>query len=146
MKKVLAIMLVTLIVLGVVGYVAAQHRRPLPPPPPPVFRHPPRPPVHHPPAHGGHRTNTYTYQGYYVDGGPPNCFIATSVYGEGHGATSILRSFRDKRLTATLGRKLVAFYYGTGPTVAKALDGNDFLKPIVKVAFYPIVGACYLIN
>lgn len=143
MKKVLAIMLVTLIVFGAVGYVAAQHRRPLPPPPPPPGYHR----GHHPPAHGGHRTNTYTYQGYYyVDGGPPNCFIATSVYGADHGATSILRNFRDKRLTDTFGRKLVAFYYEVGPTVARTLDANDFLKPIVKIAFYPVVGVCYLVN
>ena len=62
------------------------------------------------------------------------CFIATAVYErEDHFNLIVLRSFRDNFLgTYTYGRKFISFYYKYGPSLAKKVSGNKFLKRFFK--------------
>jgi hypothetical protein len=69
------------------------------------------------------------------------CFIATSVYGENHRYTNVLRKFRDEcLLTNSVGKEFVIFYYDYSPYVAGFLDENEYLKPVAGVLLLPVVG------
>jgi hypothetical protein len=76
------------------------------------------------------------------------CFVATAVYGDYNAdEVKVLRVFRDNRLmTNDLGKKFVVFYYENGPTAAKFVNENSYLKPLLKITFLPIVGICYLLS
>ncbi len=75
------------------------------------------------------------------------CFIATAAYG-GESAPSVLalRDFRDRYLiTNAPGRAVVDAYYATSPPLARYLDAHPELKPVVRVALYPLVAAALFV-
>ncbi len=54
--------------------------------------------------------------------GDPRCFIASALYGPEAWKTHVLRTYRDRVLTATMtGRLLVRVYYQLSPPVAGLL-------------------------
>jgi hypothetical protein len=76
------------------------------------------------------------------------CFIATAAYGH-YTAPEVqaLRSFRDHYLmTSAPGRQFVAWYYKYGPTGAAFLDAYPGLKPVVRAALMPAVGAALVMT
>ncbi|NCC25575.1 MAG: hypothetical protein EOM25_10330 [Deltaproteobacteria bacterium] len=74
------------------------------------------------------------------DGG--NCFIATAAFGsyqEEH--VQVLRQFRDRFLTTNgLGRAFVGAYYDWSPSLAAAIDDNEFLRAVARTALLPVYG------
>jgi phage tail protein X len=69
------------------------------------------------------------------------CFIATAAYGF-YSAPQVqaLRDFRDRYLiTCWPGRAFVAWYYRYGPRGADFINAHPFLKPLVRVALFPLV-------
>jgi hypothetical protein len=57
----------------------------------------------------------------------------------------ILRKFRDTYLLPyTVGQKLVTFYYKTGKPLAVYIQSHPWLKHIVRVGLYPLVGLAWL--
>jgi len=75
------------------------------------------------------------------------CFIATAAFGfYSHSQVQVLRDFRDNYLlTNDYGGAFVAWYYRFGPKAAALINEYDFLKPIVRVGLYPLIGAAELI-
>ncbi len=119
MKKILLVVLVITFVLGMVGYVAARGGH-----------------------HGGGHHHRY---GHPYGPPPPQCFVATAVYGEEAGETFILRDFRDEcLLKSNAGKKLVEIYYQEGPKAAKVIDEHKYLKPVTKVIMLPLVGTAHI--
>lgn len=78
--------------------------------------------------------------------GDKSCFIATATFGSPlHPYLDILRSFRDKKLLASLwGRKFVKWYYKNGPIGARWIEEHSFVKPVVRVLLMPLIGMAYL--
>ena len=74
-------------------------------------------------------------------GNTSKCFIATAAYGsylDSHVDT--LRDFRDAYLeTNPVGSSLVSLYYRTSPPIAKFIDANPAVKPVVRAALMPAV-------
>jgi parallel beta-helix repeat protein len=71
------------------------------------------------------------------------CFIATAAYGY-YSAPQVraLREFRDRYLvTNAPGRAFVGWYYTYGPAAAQFISKHPDLKPVVRVALLPAVGA-----
>ena len=75
------------------------------------------------------------------DGDDGWCFIATAAYGsymDGH--VSVLRQFRDSyMMTNPTGRGLVSVYYSLSPPLARFIDDNPSLKPVVRAGLWPAV-------
>ena len=75
------------------------------------------------------------------DGDDGWCFIATAAYGsymDGH--VSVLRQFRDSyMMTNPTGRGLVSVYYSLSPPLARFIDDNPGLKPVVRAGLWPAV-------
>lgn len=71
------------------------------------------------------------------------CFIATAAFGspfERH--VEILRRFRDQYLlTNGPGKEFVALYYRFSPPAAQFIVTHDYLRPLVRFALMPVVGA-----
>ena len=69
------------------------------------------------------------------------CFIATAAYGshlDSH--VEILRSFRDSYLmTNPVGRGMVSVYYQLSLPMARLIDDNPILKPIVRAGLLPAI-------
>lgn len=60
------------------------------------------------------------------------CFVATLVFGEAP-ETRVLRRFRDEVMRPRpLGRRLIALYYRSAPTVCGFLEHRPSLRPIVR--------------
>jgi len=78
-----------------------------------------------------------------VQGG--GCLIATATYeSELAPEVQFLRGFRDERVMATLaGRQFLyafnMFYYSFSPKVARLIELNNGLRPIFRVALYPLI-------
>lgn len=69
------------------------------------------------------------------------CFIATAAYGF-YSAPQVqaLRDFRDRYLmTNAPGRAFVDWYYRYGPRGAHFINAHPFLKPLVRIALFPLV-------
>lgn len=77
------------------------------------------------------------------------CFIATAAYGF-YSAPQVqaLRDFRDRYLlTNGPGRAFVAWYYHYGPRGAHFINSHPYLKPLVRIALFPLVcGSMLLLN
>ena len=75
------------------------------------------------------------------DGDDGWCFIATAAYGsymDGH--VSVLRQFRDSyMMTNPTSRGLVSVYYSLSPPLARFIDDNPSLKPVVRAGLWPAV-------
>ena len=79
-------------------------------------------------------------------GGKSGCFIATAAFGsplERH--VVLLKEFRDVVLLPTkLGKKFVSAYYRISPPAADFISRHDQLKPLVRIALYPLIGLAAL--
>ncbi|HEX7080639.1 MAG TPA: CFI-box-CTERM domain-containing protein [Gammaproteobacteria bacterium] len=75
------------------------------------------------------------------------CFIATAAFGaEWTAEVEALRAFRDRFLLPhAAGRWLVARYYALSPPAARFLDSHAALKPFVRAALLPLVGAALVL-
>ena len=76
--------------------------------------------------------------------------IATATYeSELAPEVQFLRGFRDERVMATLaGRQFLyafnMFYYSFSPKVARLIELNNGLRPIFRVALYPLISILVL--
>lgn len=74
------------------------------------------------------------------------CIIATTTYGsEVSPEVSFLRGFRDNIVLKTrpgtmFFRAFNTFYYSWSPGVAQYIRENAWLKPVMKVLLYPLIG------
>ncbi|MDB5790018.1 MAG: hypothetical protein JWQ80_42 [Massilia sp.] len=70
------------------------------------------------------------------------CFVATAAYGEpNHPDVILLRRFRDEKLSASpIGRRFIAWYWRTGPKLARMIVWSPFLRRTARTALKPIVG------
>ncbi len=76
------------------------------------------------------------------------CFIATAAYGF-YSAPQVqaLRDFRDRYLlTNAPGRAFVSLYYHYGPHWAQIITTHPFLKPLVRIALFPLVCSLFLLK
>ena len=77
------------------------------------------------------------------------CFIATAAFGY-YSAPQVqtLRDLRDRYLlTNKAGQLFVGWYYTHGPTGARYINQHPALKPLVRVALYPlIIGSTFIIK
>ncbi|MDB2426213.1 hypothetical protein N9W41_01575, partial [bacterium] len=69
-----------------------------------------------------------------------NCFITTASYNSFmHPKVQTFRAFRNKfLLPLKWGKSLVKSYYKYGPFAARALNNYPILKPITRVALWPV--------
>jgi len=76
------------------------------------------------------------------------CFIATAAFGfYSAPQVQVLREFRDRYLmTNPPGRAFVHWYYQYGPTGAAFLNAHPWLKPAVRAALMPAVGAALFLT
>ena len=75
------------------------------------------------------------------DKGITSCFIATAAYGSYLSSeVQVLRDFRDDVLLEySWGRKFVAWYYKTSPSIASTIASSDILKSLMRWLLTPIV-------
>lgn len=75
------------------------------------------------------------------------CFIATAAFGSyAEPEVLVLRSFRDRWLrTNFFGSAFVRWYYQHSPAAARYLNAHPELKPLVRVALLPFVGAALML-
>ncbi len=80
-------------------------------------------------------------------GGGGGCFIATAAFGSYlEPRVKILRDFRDTYLLTTKpGRAFVTSYYRYSPPVADFISRHEFLRAIVRLALYPLIGFSYIL-
>lgn len=88
---------------------------------------------------GGTATSSYQLNTPTAEGG---CFVATAAFGSPMAAAvESLRQFRDRILLTThLGRNFVATYYRVGPRFASVIAPRAWLRKIVRIALWPLVG------
>jgi hypothetical protein len=78
------------------------------------------------------------------------CIIATATYGsELSPEVQFLRDFRDNTVLATFaGSNFMAvfngFYYSFSPSVASSISDNEFLRGVMRVVLYPLIGALHI--
>lgn len=78
------------------------------------------------------------------------CIIATATYGsELSPSVQFLRGFRDDVVLRTFagGSFMTVFnawYYSFSPTVASSISGNEFLRGVMRVILYPLMGILHL--
>ncbi|WP_319549724.1 CFI-box-CTERM domain-containing protein [Desulfogranum marinum] len=76
------------------------------------------------------------------DSGGGGCFIATAAFGsplESH--VVVLKQFRDQILLKTwLGREFVKAYYKYSPPIADTIHESAWMRFVVRVLLYPLVG------
>lgn len=71
--------------------------------------------------------------------GQRSCFVATVVFGERSEEVSILRQWRDERLSQSIvGRALVKTYYGLGPFCAAVVQGNAVVRRLVRAVLLAV--------
>jgi hypothetical protein len=70
------------------------------------------------------------------------CFIATAALGtQMEGKIEVLRSFRDRRLAdSTLGRVLINTYYEYSPPIAEYIGEREWLRSLVRILLFPVIG------
>jgi hypothetical protein len=77
------------------------------------------------------------------------CFIATAAFGYYSAPqVQVLRDLRDRYLlTNKAGQQFVQWYYTHGPTGAHYINQHPELKPLVRVALYPlIIGSTFIMQ
>ncbi|MBM9512972.1 SGNH/GDSL hydrolase family protein [Desulfogranum marinum] len=79
------------------------------------------------------------------DSGGGGCFIATAAFGsplESHVVE--LKRFRDQILLKTwLGKEFVQAYYKYSPPIADTIHEHAWMRFVVRVLLYPLVGLSY---
>jgi len=79
-----------------------------------------------------------------------SCIIATTTYGsELSPEVQFLREFRDNTVLNTFaGRNFMAafnaWYYSFSPTFASSIAMNEFLRDLMKILLYPLIGVLHL--
>lgn len=78
-------------------------------------------------------------------GGGGGCFIATAAFGTAlEPQVELLKKFRDQYLlTNSLGTRFVQNYYQYSPQVADYIAEHEYLRYIVRLALYPLIGFSY---
>ena len=76
-----------------------------------------------------------------------NCFIATAAFGsQTEQYLNLLREFRFQKLIPTkMGREFVYQYYKYGPYAAKFITEHSWLKPIVRIALWPVISFSWMV-
>jgi len=76
------------------------------------------------------------------------CFIATAAYGHYSAPqVQILRNFRDRcLLTNAAGTMFVQWYYTHSPRAARFINENPAIKPMVRAALLPLIGAAFVLT
>ena len=79
--------------------------------------------------------------------GDDNCFIATAAFGSKmKPQVDLLRRFRDRVLLSTeWGKGFVEVYYEQGPTLARFLAEHSWLRSLVRILLYPVIGVVFLL-
>ena len=87
------------------------------------------------------------YGGSSSGGGGGHCFIATAAYGSSLASKVVLlKQFRDRfLLTNGPGTAFVKMYYHYSPPFAHYLARHDWLRAVVRVLLYPLVGLAYVL-
>jgi hypothetical protein len=69
------------------------------------------------------------------------CFVASTAYDDpNHPDVMLLRQFRDEVLTTSArGRAFIAWYWKTGPKLARAIGWSPALRQVARMALAPIV-------
>ena len=80
------------------------------------------------------------------DDGGGYCFVATAAYGSPMAAqVRVLRKFRDAFLLPyEVGRWLVDLYYRHGRAPAGVIENHPWLRRLVRVFLYPVIGVAWL--
>ena len=78
-------------------------------------------------------------------GGGGGCFIATAAFGSQLAPqVRLLRQFRDTILLAhPLGQRFVALYYTYSPPIANYIAVHGWLRAMVRICLYPLIGIAY---
>ena len=78
-------------------------------------------------------------------GGGGGCFIATAAFGSQlEPQVVLLRQFRDQRLLPhAVGQKFVHLYYAYSPPIADFIATHGWLKGVVRICLYPLIGLAY---
>ncbi len=78
-------------------------------------------------------------------GGGGGCFIATAAFGSQlQPQVVLLRQFRDQLLLPhALGQQLVSLYYSFSPPIAAFIVEHAWLKVVVRLCLYPLVGLAF---
>lgn len=73
------------------------------------------------------------------------CFIATASYGSSlEPQVVLLRKFRNHfLLTNSPGKRFVDLYYQLSPNAASFISKHGWLKPVVQIGLYPVVGLAW---
>jgi lysophospholipase L1-like esterase len=81
-------------------------------------------------------------------GGGGGCFIATAAFGTPlQPQVEQLKKFRDQYLlTNSLGTTFVKKYYQYSPPVADYIEEHEYLRYIVRLALYPLIGFSYFMT
>ncbi len=76
-----------------------------------------------------------------------SCFIATAAFGSPlEPRIDVLRDFRDRVLMRSeAGRRFVAFYYAESPPLAATIEEHPFLRRLVRVLLFPVIGMATLL-
>lgn len=80
-------------------------------------------------------------------GGGGGCFIATAAFGSPvEKGVQVLKDFRDRfLLTNTPGKVFVRLYYKYSPPVANHIARHEWVKTLVRICLYPLIGLSYLL-
>lgn len=70
------------------------------------------------------------------------CFVASAAYGEpNHPDVILLRRFRDEILrNSSTGRRFIAWYWQTGPKLARMIIWSPTLRRATRSVLKPIIG------
>ena len=81
-------------------------------------------------------------------GGDGGCLIATAAYSSPMSSkTNILCQFRDWYLKSNvLGKSLITLYEGSSPYLADITSKNEYLKVVVRLVLWPVVGVAYVMG
>jgi len=76
------------------------------------------------------------------------CFIATAAYSSPMSSkTNILCQFSDWYLKSNvLGKSLITLYEGSSPYLADITSKNEYLKVVVRLVLWPVVGVAYVMG
>ena len=99
---------------------------------------------------GGGVTKTATVELEIEEKPKKRCIIATATYGsELAPEVQFLREFRDDLVLKTFAgacfmRVFNAWYYSFSPTVAEIIAANDWLRVVMRLALYPLIGILHV--
>jgi len=99
---------------------------------------------------GGGVTKTATVELEIEEKPKKRCIIATATYGsELAPEVQFLREFRDDLVLKTFAgacfmQVFNAWYYSFSPTIAEIIAANDWLRVVMRLALYPLIGILHV--